>query len=240
MKKILVPISGGKDSQCCLKLAKQLNPDAQIEGLYCDTQWEHPLTYAHIDKISQLYNVKIHKVTGGSVPEKVLKYNRFPVLNQRFCTEELKMRETRIFLKEYGKCQVWYGMRSEESHKRKVRYEKVLDTEEYEPHVLFRKYPKYLAKLGIRFVLPILSWSSEDVLDFLDGEENPLYKQGFDRVGCFPCLAASDKQKIKCFEHDDFGKSQKQKVIMLENITGKSVFLRKENQNNNVCTICTI
>lgn len=243
MDKILVPVSGGKDSQCCLKLAIKKYGLENVEGLFCDTQWEHPLTYEHIQTIENLYKVKIHKVTGGSVPEKVLKYKRFPVLGIRFCTEELKIRETRIFLKNYGACKVWYGMRLDESKERKEKYSNIVDTEEYLPNEIQKKYPKYLGKQGIRFLLPILNWSSEEVFDYLDGEENPLYKLGFDRVGCFPCLAGGDKQKQKAFDFDEFGKNQKEKVIWLEKQTGKSVFKTNKYRNkheNNICGICTI
>lgn len=244
MKKILVPVSGGKDSQCCLKLAIEKYGTSNVEGLFCDTQFEHPLTYKHIENIKKLYNVKIYTVTGGSVPDKVLKYNRFPVLGQRFCTDELKIRETRIFLKEYGACQVWYGMRLDESNERKNKYSKIIDTEEYFPHeIMPRKYPKYLGNMNITFLLPILNWTTNQVFEYLNGEENPLYKLGFDRVGCFPCLAGGDKQKQKAFDFDDFGKSQKEKVIWLENQTGKSIFKTNKYRNqheNNGCGICSI
>ena len=48
MIKVVVPISGGKDSQACLKLALQDYDKSQVMGLFCDTQFEHPFTYAHI------------------------------------------------------------------------------------------------------------------------------------------------------------------------------------------------
>ena len=38
---------------------------------------------------------------------------------------------------------------------------------------------------------------------------------GFDRVGCFPCLAGGDYWKAKAFAFDDFGKSQRIKVVQL-------------------------
>lgn len=250
--KIIVPVSGGKDSQSCLKLAIQKHGVENVEGLFCDTQWEHPLTYEHLELLSEKYGVKIHKVSGGSVPEKVRKYKRFPVLGIRFCTEELKIRETRIFLKEYAKehqnIQVWYGMRLEESHKRRKKYADKIDMEEYLPHEINKKYPKYLGKMGVRFVLPVLSWSAEEVLDFIKGEENPLYSMGFDRVGCFPCLAACDAQKHRAFTFDDFGKSQFKVVKILEEETNKSVFTTKNYKNKydkydnetNGCAICSI
>ena len=247
-QRIIVPVSGGKDSQACLKLAIQKHGDDNVIGLFCDTQWEHPLTYEHITNMQRMYGVAIYRITGGSVPEKVLKYKRFPVLGQRFCTDELKIRETKYFLRDYAKSngpvQVWYGMRSDESHARRERYKEKIDTSLYPPHEVMRKYPKYLHKLGVSFMMPLLDWSAEEVLDFLGDEVNPLYKQGFDRVGCFPCLAAGDKQKVKFFEHDDFGKEQYQKVLWLEQETGKSVYTTKKyrelQQESSGCSICSI
>lgn len=245
-RKIIVPISGGKDSQACLKWALENHSNEDVLGLFCDTQWEHPKTYAHIKWMEENYKVDILRITGGSVPEKVLKYKRFPVLGQRFCTDELKIRETKMFLKayaeEFGAVQVWYGMRTDESFARSERYKEVIDMEEHPPHVIMRKYPKYLDKLGVSFVLPIVSWTVSDVFHYLNGEENPLYKEGFDRVGCFPCLAAGDKQKVKVFEHDDFGKEQHKKVMWLANETGKSMFTTKKYQamETNGCAICSI
>jgi 3'-phosphoadenosine 5'-phosphosulfate sulfotransferase (PAPS reductase)/FAD synthetase len=246
--KIIVPVSGGKDSQACLKLAIEQHGSDNVLGLFCDTQWEHPLTYTHVDNLSKLYKVEIKRITGGSVPEKVMKYKRFPVLGIRFCTDELKIRETKMFLdtysKEHGACDVWYGMRSDESHARRERYKEIIDNDRYMPHEVLKKYPKYLGKQGVRFVLPILSWTTAEVFDYLAGEENPLYKMGFDRVGCFPCLAAGDKQKEKTFEFDDFGKEQRNKVIWLEQQTGKNVFTTKKYQakyqEGAGCSICSI
>jgi len=246
MIKILVPVSGGKDSQSCLKLALQHQDRSLVRGLFCDTQFEHPLTYKHIDWMRKHYNVEIDVVTGGSVLEKTLKYKRFPGGGARHCTDELKIRETRIYCKELAEKQgegfeVWYGMRSDESSQRKKRYEDKLDTDLYPPHeVLPRKYPKYLSeKLGVYFRLPILNWTSENVLNFLAGEENPLYKEGFNRVGCFPCLAAGDQYKRKAFEHDAFGKEQYIKVIEVGKKINKDIWTSKKEKLQG-CLICEI
>lgn len=240
---ILVPISGGKDSQTCLKLAVQTGK--QVLGLFCDTQFEHPKTYSHIDWMEQHYGVKIDRVTAGSVEEKVLKYGRFPGGGARHCTDELKIQISKKYYKqlaeEQGGFEVWLGMRLNESHERKKRYDGKIDSELYPPHEIMRKFPKYLAKLGVMFRLPILEWSSDEVLAFLDGEQNPLYSEGFDRVGCFPCLAGGDKWKAKAFRHDDFGRQQYQKVIMLEQQIGKSVWTSKSGKEmGQGCLICSI
>lgn len=244
--KALVPVSGGKDSQACIQFALLCFPAENVRGLFCDTQFEHPETYRHIEKLRSMYGVKIDVVTGGTVIEKVEKYKRFPDFGTRFCTDELKIRETKFYCKalaqEQGGFEVWYGMRSDESNARKVRYEDKAIGEVYFPHeVMPGKYPKYLAKMGVSFRLPILDWSTRDVLDFLDGRENPLYAQGFDRVGCFPCLASGDKHKEKAFAHDDFGRGQFATVIEVSKRIGKNVFTSKGGQARNAgCMVCSI
>lgn len=244
-RRILVPVSGGKDSQACLKLAKATAPDADIEGLFCDTKFEHPKTYAHVQWLTLLYGVQIHAVCAGSVEDKVLKYERFPSFAARHCTDELKIIPTKKFLLEYaltGPVEVWYGMRSAESAARNTRYSKFAPGGLYPPHeVLPRKYPKYLSDLGVSFRLPVLHWSDDEIFDYLAGEENPLYDEGFDRVGCFPCLAAGKKWKTKAFDHDDFGREQAKKVIWLQEKIGKSVMGNNEAPYNyEGCVTCSI
>ena len=251
--KIVVPISGGKDSQACLKLALQQYDKSEVLGLFCDTRFEHPLTYAHIDKMREMYGVKIERITAGSVPEKVLKYKRFPGGGARHCTDELKIAPSREFYKNLAKTQggyeVWCGMRAGESNERAKRYSDKINTERYAPHDVLAKYPKYLNELGVWFRLPVLNWEAGDVFDILAGEENPLYAQGFDRVGCFPCLASGDRWKEKSFAHDEFGREQRVIVAELEKQIGRSIFTSKggamrnnENQDDlfQGCAICAI
>lgn len=247
--KILVPVSGGKDSQTCLKMAVKKVGAENVLGLFCDTQFEHPKTYKHVNRIADMYGVKIVTVCGGSVIEETLRFKRFPGGGARHCTDKLKIRETKIFCKalaeKQGGFEVWYGMRSAESHERAARYENKIDEELYHPHeVMPSKYPQYLGKMGVRFKLPILSWSDSEVFDYIKGEENPLYDEGFGRVGCFPCLAAGDGWKVLAFEHDDFGREQYIKVKQIQEEIGKSVFTsgvgdRWENSGQG-CLICSI
>jgi 3'-phosphoadenosine 5'-phosphosulfate sulfotransferase (PAPS reductase)/FAD synthetase len=240
--KVLVALSGGKDSQACLKLAVEQHGASEVRGLFCDTKFEHPMTYAHIEKLRTLYgDVRIDTVSGGSVLEKSLKYGRFPGGGARHCTDELKIRETRIYCKtladEVGGFEVWYGMRLGESAARGKRYADKVSDELYPPHeVLPKKYPKYLAKMVVMFRLPILEWSTSSVMELLCGEENPLYAEGFDRVGCFPCLASGDKWKAKAFTFDEFGRNQYNAVLKLSEEIDKSIWTSK----GGGCSICSI
>lgn len=238
--KILVPISGGKDSQAALKLALQAYPANEVRGLFCDTQFEHPITYQHVEKLRSLYGpVQIDTVTGGSVLEKAIKYRRFPGGGARHCTDELKIRETKIYCKALAEAQragfeVWYGMRTAESNERAKRYAGKVCDELYAPHeVIPNKYPKYLAKMGVMFRLCVLDWTEAEILAFLAGEENPLYAEGFPRVGCFPCLASGDVWKEKAFARDDFGREQLAKVMVVSAQIGKSIWTSKGGQARN-------
>lgn len=250
MYRVVVPVSGGKDSQACLKLAVQTHGSENVLGLFCDTGFEHPLTYAHVERLKILYGAKIETIKAGEVPAKVLRYGRFPSFSARFCTDELKIipsKKAYTFLADLypGGFEVWYGMRLDESDARAKRYAGKVGDEVYHPHEFMpKKYPKYLAKLGVSFRLPVLEWTTDDVKEFLDGELNPLYVT-FDRVGCFPCLAAGDAHKEKAFRFDAFGRSQWQTVQFLEGQTGKSVWTSKSGKERNEpdrpgCAVCAM
>lgn len=255
--KILVPASGGKDSQACLKLALQHHPREVVRGLFCDTGFEHPLTYAHIEAMRKLYGVRIDVVQSGTVEQQCIKHGRFPSDAARFCTEELKIWPTKRYCKALaeeqgsrmghkrkkiaaskdGGFEVWYGMRSDESDARAKRYAGKVGDDVYPPHQVLGKYPQYLHKLGVSFRLAVLEWTRADVMDFLGGEENPLYRvmnedgtPKFDRVGCFPCQAAGDAHKEKCYQHDDFGRSQYRTIKIISRQIGKPMFNSKGGQ----------
>ena len=242
MIKIVVPISGGKDSQACLKLALETYAPAEILGFFCDTRFEHPLTYTHIETIGKLYGVEIRTVCAGSVEDQILKNGMFPNSVSRFCTDRLKIQPSKRFYKDLAEEQgegfeVWLGMRAGESNKRARRYKDIIHTDRYAPHDVLSSYPKYLEKLGVSFRLPILEWSFDDVMDYLEGDENPLYKKGFDRVGCFPCLATSDTKKERAFKFDEFGAKQRETVMRLDKIIG----VKNTNQYDLFrCSFCEI
>lgn len=253
--KCVVPVSGGKDSQACLKMAINDFGAKNVLGLFCDTKFEHWKTYRHIEAMRKLYGVKIVRICAGSVYDKVIKHGRFPGGGARHCTDELKIKPSKKFYKalaeKQGGFQVYYGMRFDESSERAKRYEFKVHDALYPPHEIMADYPKYLFKMGVTFRLPVLEWAKWEVFDYLQGEENPLYADGFDRVGCFPCLAGGDAWKEKAFAYDATGDRHKKMAMELEQITGKSVFTSKGGcQRNNPaqigifdgpgCAVCAI
>lgn len=243
MIKVVVPVSTGKDSQACLRLAVENYPPDEVMGLFCDTGWEHPYSYQHLDTLRALYRVEIRHIRAGTVEEEIKKAGMFPAPLVRFCTDRLKIKPSRDFYKRLQLDQgcgfeVWLGMRSGESSDRQKRYAGRVAEEVYAPHEINASYPKILAKSGVMFRLPILDWSRQDVVDYVGiNNLNPLYKHGFDRVGCFPCLASTGRNQANAYNFDLFGAGQKSRVIALEAAIGK----KHESANTaQVCMFCHI
>ena len=247
--KIIVPISGGKDSQACLKIAVEKYGFENVEGMFCDTKNEHPLTYAHINKMKNLYNVEIKTVFDDKFPnrdvwERIKSRRKFPRDNARFCTQQLKIGVSARFFnklltteKYKDGYQVFYGMRgTDESRNRTNKYGKYTSFEIINPNDMNATFPKKLAKQNVFFVLPVVDWTTKNVLDFLGDDINPLYKEGFDRVGCFPCFACATPKKLnQAYNFDEFGASQKRKVIEME----KELGVKHENSNTaQMCMWC--
>ena len=246
--KIIVPISGGKDSQACLKIAVEKYGNKIVKGMFCDTKNEHPITYAHIEKMKKIYDVEIEtvidpnpKFRNRDVWERIRNRGKFPRDNARFCTQQLKIGVSARYYKQLLTLKnykdgyhVWYGMRgTDESLNRTKKYEKYVSHELIKPNDMNTSFPKKLAKQGVYFVLPVVNWTTEDILVFLGDDINLLYKFGFKRVGCFPCFAcATPKQLQNAYNFDDFGKEQKRKVVDMEKELGIV------HQNSNTAQVC--
>lgn len=250
---IIVPVSGGKDSQACLKIATEKYGSQNVRGMFCDTKNEHPITYAHIEKMKELYGVEIEtvidpnpKFRGRNVWERIRNRGKFPCDNTRFCTQQLKIGVSARYynqlltLDNYKEgYKVWYGMRgTDESLNRSKKYGKYVSFELIKPNDMNTSFPKKLASAGVYFVLPVVNWTTKDIVDFLGDEINPLYNFGFKRVGCFPCFAcATPKQLQNAYNFDEFGASQKRKVIAMERELG----VKHENSNTaQMCLWCEI
>lgn len=128
MIKCVVPISGGKDSQACAILALRKFKKEEIMFVFCDTGYEHPLTYKHIDWMESHYGVQTVRLHNKkSVYDLVIQTGCFPTDLMRFCTNELKIQRGKSFyarlavMQESG-FEVWYGMRLGESYARSERY----------------------------------------------------------------------------------------------------------------------
>ena len=197
--KHFVLISGGKDSTATL--LKLLEQNTEVEGLFCDTGWEHPYTYQYIKELEKFTNVKIHWVKNEekSMLDIVEKY--LPTDRYRTCTMYLKETPTRHFLRQFKPEEVilYSGVRKDESSARSKRYKGITADGLYDS--------KYSIKSQIvKECYPIIDWTTEQVKLYIKEQGfylNPLYSLGFNRVGCFPCICSSTSDIERCYSFEE-------------------------------------
>ena len=90
--KIIVTFSGGKDSLAALLWVRE-HITKNFTTVFCDTGWEHPLTYEYINRIADklhldLVTLKSKKYDG--MVDLARQKKRWASTRARFCTIELK------------------------------------------------------------------------------------------------------------------------------------------------------
>lgn len=178
-KPVEVCYSGGKDSETILELAKMAGINYQ--PFYKNTTIDPPMTIKHVQSkgatiITPKYNFF-----------ELVKRNGMPTRRARFCCR---------YLKEYKVLDVAIqGIRVSESKKREKRYS-------INDPVVCRFYGS--KKQHVNVIYPILSWSDNDVKDFIKDRNircHPLYydKEGNfcvkRRLGCIGCPLQADAGK---------------------------------------------
>lgn len=173
--KYLVSLSGGKDSTACLLWALETLPREDIVPYYIDTKWEHDAVYEYLDYLEEKLDVKITRLESIGMEELSIREKMMPNRFARFCTRELKIKPALEFYETIEEDFINItGIRRDESENRK-------DTE------------SFFVKDGIKTLCPIAYWDTQRVFDYHKEykiDVNPLYKKGFSRVGCYPCVYA--------------------------------------------------
>lgn len=180
----VLAFSGGKDSTaagCWLH-----DRGIAFTPVFCDTGWEHPLTYAYVEEINRtllggrLVVLRAEDYAGG-MRELVARKGRVPSPTMRFCTERLKVRPMIAWLAGLEDAVTLYqGIRAEESAARATLPERQW-SDDYDCWI----------------VRPLLRWSAADVFALLERHgvaANPLYRLGAARVGCFPCVLVGHRE----------------------------------------------
>lgn len=215
--KILILYSGGKDSQACLIWAVKKYGAHNCEAVFCDTGWENLITYDHIKTTCDDLNVELviakSKKYDGMVDLATQK-KRFPSTKARFCTEELKSKPAIDYvLSKMEHLIVIEGIRKNESFSRSKMQDQCTYFKYYfEPGAngkthSYRKKDivKWCENYNADKLRPIFNWTAEETLNYIkeNGQQpNPLYFQGFTRVGCFPCIMSRHsevKQLLKIY-----------------------------------------
>ena len=215
-----VSLSGGKDSTALALLSIEKEADARF--IFCDTGNESPKTYAYIDyldeKLESMTGRKILRIkadfsreitqkqqkliaageteraeactpTGIPFLDLAVLKGRFPSTMARFCTQKLKVevviKEFSKYLQEGHDVKDWVGIRADESTRRAKMPEMELFLTDEQTGCEAWHYR------------PILKWTANDCFEMMKRhgvEPNPLYKEGFSRVGCFPCISCRKEE----------------------------------------------
>lgn len=192
MEKNLISFSGGKDSTALILWAKENLKE--FDTVFCDTKWEHPITYDYIDYINKtLLDNKLITVCSDKYDgfvDLTIKKKCMPSSMSRFCTTELKLEPMKNYINSirgnYPRINIYLGVRADESFKRSLLAENVFDDEYYNAWIK----------------RPLLKWTAKDCFDLMKKwniEPNPLYKKGMKRVGCMPCIMSNQKDMKQIF-----------------------------------------
>lgn len=198
--KHIIQFSGGKDSLATLLYMLETNIDYEV--IFCDTGWEAEETYEHIKDIEKELGISI-KVLRSKYTFKSLslKKKRVASTKARFCTEFLKVRPFIDYLLTINDdITIYQGIRAEESAKRR----NMKTNEEFFKGYIdgvhsYRKNEimEYIDKYSVDVFRPIFHWTANEVFDYFKVKKiapNPLYKLGFSRVGCFPCIMCRHRE----------------------------------------------
>ena len=212
--KIIVSFSGGKDSQACLIEACKEFGNENVIAVFCDTGWEHKLTYKHVNDVTTQLGVRLvilknEKIGGFESLCKRMKW--FPNTQHRMCTVQLKIQPMIDYiLKHDDDLIIIQGIRAIESAVRSKMpcsanyFQEYLDTDNKKR--LYRKTDvlKWCENHTAMVERPMMNMNSQSVIDFIiqNGQQpNPLYRQGASRVGCYPCIFAK-LSEIKNMRHN--------------------------------------
>ena len=202
----VVGYSGGKDSDVLVHLFRRAGVKFCV--VHNHTTLDMPETVYYIRR-------KFKEWEAQGIPCKIyyptmnfwslcLKKKMLPLRQTRFCCMELK---ERIDIPELRYALRSFGVRKAESVNRS-KYRDSIETrnrEDYKDKQKFHfdntddvKQTGACYTNSYFFVNPLAYWSTDYLWDYIYGERvevNPLYAEGFDRVGCICCPMASSCQR---------------------------------------------
>lgn len=239
--KVIVTFSGGKDSLAALLWVRN-NLTKDFITVFCDTGWEHPITYQYINDIRDKLNLNLITVKSkkyAGLADLSDKKGRFTSSQRRFCTSELKSIPMIDFVLDEidDNVLIIQGIRAAESAKRAEMSKQCTYFKFYrQPYSKDKngkpKYHTYRKKDVIKFIAeksddllrPVFDWSAQDVINYIieNGlDPNPLYRMGYKRVGCYPCIMASQQDVYNIATQDP---ERIKYISNLEAQTGSSFF----------------
>jgi phosphoadenosine phosphosulfate reductase len=176
--KIALSSSLGLEDQVLTEMVLRINPNTTIFTL--DTGRLFPETYDLIDRTNAKYNVKIRVYFPNSddvenmVNQKGINLFYHSIENRKECCGVRKIKPLK---RAFAGLDAWIcGLRRDQSVTRAD-----MQTVEWDEGN------------GLIKINPLISWSEQDVWDYIDKNNipfNPLHKKGFPSIGCLPCTRA--------------------------------------------------
>ena len=201
-KPVLLCYSGGKDSDVLLELAKRSGINFEVQ--HSLTTVDMPQTVYHVkDVFYGLENQGIKCDINKSKMSmwKLIVHKKYPPTRlARYCCEYLKEQAGH-------NRHILTGVRWAESVKRKERgifedinkSKKIVLQNDNDDKRALTERCQMQAKTVTN---PIIDWTDEEIADYLRHEKidvNPLYCQGYNRIGCIGCPMAGRKMRLKEF-----------------------------------------
>lgn len=214
-KPLVITYSGGKDSDVLLELAKRSGIEFEVHNSH--TTVDAPPTVYHIRKKFRELELKGIKCEIEMPTYKGQPTNMWKLISQKLMPPNRHIRYCCSVLKETG-CPnrvISTGVRKDESRSRSERTEietyatKKENAIRTNREVMLmndntesRKVIEHCQFKGKIVVNPIIDWSHRDIWEYIRSEHieyNPLYNNGYDRVGCIGCPLAN-----KCSRKSEF------------------------------------
>ena len=214
-KPLLICNSGGKDSRVCLALAKAAGIDYEVQ--HSHTTADAPETVRYVKK--QMHDLECSGIKATIIypAYKGKRTSMWELIPRKLVPPTRLMRYCCSVLKETGGANraIVTGVRNNESHNRserkfaetftkskkgstKLDYNDAAQAFEADAARNFLEHDdaflSHCRVQGKTSFQPIIDWSDTDIWSYIQSERldyNPLYDEGFCRVGCVGCPMAS-------------------------------------------------
>lgn len=214
---LIICYSGGKDSDVLLQLA--LNSGINFEVLHNHTTVDAPETVYHIRNTFRRLELQGVKCTVEKPTYKGKPVTMWSLIQQKMFPPTRLIRYCCSVLKEKGgrNRAVATGVRRAESVARSKRgiYEDFASNKEKK--IILnndnddkRRWFERCEKQAKTLVNPLVDWQDDDVKDYIQSEGitlNPLYCEGFRRVGCVGCPMAGKHRYVEFRRYPTYEKA---------------------------------